>query len=89
MSIVIAFYIRQTNNYGGWTSGLRWLFWLTPLLLLTMLPVADALSRWRWGRLLAYVFLGISIFSATYPVWNPWRHPWIYQLCESMDWLRY
>ena len=47
--IVICFYIFGVNernrNYGGWTNGLRWLMWLTPFWLLTMLPAAD----WRVG----------------------------------------
>src|SRR5205085_10862102 len=25
--VVVAFYLRTTDNYGGWTSGLRWLTW--------------------------------------------------------------
>jgi hypothetical protein len=88
-AVVIAFYVWNSNNYGGWTSGPRWFFWLTPLFLLAMLPVADWLGRWRASRGLAYLFLAVSVFSAAYPVWNPWRHPWIYQLCEYMNWVSY
>jgi Zn-dependent protease with chaperone function len=88
-AVVIGFYIWKTNNYGGWTSGPRWLFWLTPLLLLSMLPAADWLSRASWRRGLGYILLAASAFSAAYPVWNPWRHPWIYQMCEYYDWIRY
>jgi Zn-dependent protease with chaperone function len=88
-AVVIAFYVWNSNNYGGWTSGPRWFFWLTPLFLLAMLPVADWLARCRAGRGLAYLFLAVSVFSAAYPVWNPWRHPWIYQLCEYMNWVSY
>ena len=43
----LAFYLGQpqiNRNYGGVTSGLRWMFWLAPLWLLTMLPAADALA---------------------------------------------
>jgi hypothetical protein len=28
--VVFAFFTYRTNNYGGFTSGLRWVFWLTP-----------------------------------------------------------
>ena len=87
--VLIGFYIRGTNNYGGWTSGARWQFWLTPLYLLAMLPVIDRLGMSRTGRVVSYVFLAVSAFSAAYPVWNPWRHPWIYVLCEYMDWVKY
>ncbi len=33
------------RNYGGVTSGFRWMFWFIPLWLLAMLPAADAVSR--------------------------------------------
>ena len=88
-AVVIGFYIWKTNNYGGWTSGPRWLFFLTPLLLLSMMPVTDWLSRASWRRGLGYILLAASAFSAAYPVWNPWRHPWIYQLCEYYGWIKY
>src|SRR5579864_565831 len=91
--VVIGFYLfvvnRRNDNYGGWTSGLCWLFWLTPLWLLTMLPVADWLAQRRWGRAVALVCMAMSIFSASYPVWNPWRHPWLYDLLESQGWIQY
>jgi hypothetical protein len=87
--VVVAFYIFATNNYGGWTSGPRWLFWLTPLFLLALLPAADWLGRWRLGRVLGYLCLGVSAFSATYPWANPWRHPWIYQLLEYKGLVQY
>jgi hypothetical protein len=87
--VVLAFYIVKTNNYGGWTSGPRWLFWLTPLLLIQMIPPADRLGRSKAGRWLAYLFLGASVFAATYPWTNPWRHPWIHQWCEYMGWIKY
>ena len=72
--VVLAFYIWQTNNYGGWTSGPRWLFWLTPLLLLALVPAVDRLAASRAGRGFAYLCLGVSAFSAAYPWTNPWRH---------------
>ena len=49
------------DDADGWP---RWLLWLTPLWLLTMLPIADCLSGYRWGRLLGYVLLGASVLSA-------------------------
>jgi hypothetical protein len=91
--VVIGFYLfvvnRRNDNYGGWTSGLRWLFWLTPLWLLTMLPAADWLCRRRWGRAVAAICLAVSVFSASYPVWNPWRHPWLYDLFQAQGWIPY
>jgi hypothetical protein len=78
-----------TANYGGWTSGPRWFFWLTPLWLLAMLPAVERLGQHCWGRLLTYVLLGVSVFSAAYPAINPWRHPWLYQLLEYLGFVRY
>jgi hypothetical protein len=87
--VVIAFYINQTNNYGGWTNGPRWLMWLTPLWLLAIVPVADRLSRWRMGRGVALLFLAISILSMSYQSWSPWRHPWLYGLMQRWEWIKY
>lgn len=87
--VVVAFYIFRTNNYGGWSVGPRWLIWLTPLFLLTMLPAADRLSVCRKGRTLGYILLGVSVFSASFPTLNPWRMPWLYQWLESYGWIRY
>jgi hypothetical protein len=90
---VVGFYLLwidvRTHNYGGWTSGPRWLMWLTPLLLLTMLPCVDRLGGRRWGRALAYVLLGISVLSVSYPAWNPWRHPWLFDFLQNQGWLHY
>ena len=87
--VVLGFYIWRTNNYGGWTSGPRELFWLTPLLLLALVPAADRLAGSRVGRGFAYLCLGASAFSAGFPWTNPWRHPWIYQWAEYMNWVHY
>jgi len=87
--IVIAFYVWKTNNYGGWTAGPRWFYWLTPLWLIAMLPMMDRLALTRWGRGLAMVALLVSVFSAGYPSGNPNRHPWLYQMTEYYGWMSY
>jgi hypothetical protein len=87
--VVIGFYLMQTTNYGGWTNGLRWLMWLAPFWLLTMLPVADHLAGCRWGRGLGYVLLGVSVLSVNYRAWNPWRHPWLYDVLQALGWPGY
>jgi hypothetical protein len=87
--IVIGFYLLKTDNYGGWTAGLRWLMWLTPVWLLCMLPVLDWLSARRWGRWLGYLLLAASVLSVSYPAWNPWRHPWLYRWMEAQQWIAY
>jgi hypothetical protein len=86
---VVAFYLTlppMHRNYGGSTSGLRWLFWLTPLWLLTMLPAADLLATRRWTRGLALVLLALSVLSVSYPTWNPWTHPWLAVFARYVGW---
>lgn len=91
--VVLWFYLVQVpdrnRNYGGWTSGPRWLLWLTPLWLVSMMPAADWLARSRWGRGVAYALLAVSAASASYPTWNPWRHPWLYRWLEAAGWIEY
>jgi hypothetical protein len=77
------------RNYGGMTSGFRWMFWCAPLWLLTMIPAADRLARSRMGMALAIVLLTFSVVSASYPTWNPWTHPWIYNWLVWSGWQGY
>jgi hypothetical protein len=80
--VVIAFYLTRPQadrNYGGMTSGFRWVFWLAPLWLAAVAPAADLFGRTRSGRILAALLLAASVFSAAYPTWNPWTRPWIEQ----------
>jgi len=88
---VFAFYLTRTHsyNYGGNTSGPRWLFWLIPLWILGGLPAFDALGRTRLRRMLAATLLGFSVLSAFYPAWNPWRNPWILQALERLEIVNY
>jgi hypothetical protein len=87
--IVVVFFVMKTNNYGGWSNGPRWLIWLTPFLVLTMIPAADWLATRRWGRALACVLLALSALSVSYRPQNPWRHPWIYDFLEWNEWIHY
>jgi hypothetical protein len=87
--VVVGFYLVKTTNYGGWSNGPRWLMWLTPFWLLTLLPIADRLGTSRVGRGLAYILLALSTLSASYFLWNPWRHPWIYNFMDSQGWIPY
>lgn len=87
---VLTFYIalrpQIDRNYGGMTSALRWLFWLAPLWLVVMLPAADRAARSRQGMAVALVLLSFSVLSASYPTWNPWTQPWIYNWLQSCGW---
>ena len=88
--VVIGFYLSvQSRNYGGFTNGLRWLMWLTPVWLTCLLPMADRLAACRPGRWLAGIFLALSVFSVSYQLWSPWRHPWIFDLMLELGWPGY
>lgn len=84
--ICLIFYIvlrpERDRNYGGMTSGFRWMFWFIPLWLTTMIPAADHAAQSRSGRWVALILLGFSVFSASYPTWNPWMSPWIQNAIE-------
>ena len=60
-----------------------------PILPAGMVPAADALATRRWGRGLGLVLLAVSALSVSYPAWNPWRHPWLYNLFEALGWIHY
>jgi hypothetical protein len=87
--VVIGYYIYKSDNYGGWTNGPRWLMWLAPLWLLTLLPVVDRLGQRRGGRIVCLALLYLSVLSAHYWDWNPWRHPWIYNWMDARGWIPY
>lgn len=83
----ILFYILRPlddRNYGGMTSGFRWAFWMAPLWLVAMLPVADWAGKRRWSQIGAAVLLGLSVLSASYPTWNPWTQPWLWDAIENL-----
>jgi hypothetical protein len=84
--VVIGFYGYKTNNYGGSTQGLRWLFWLIPLWV-TFLPDgfrggANCLTQRRLG----YLALGLSFLSVGYGIRSPWTHPWILDALDRLGW---
>jgi len=86
--ICLVFYIalrpQVDRNYGGMTSGLRWMFWFTPLWLVAMLPAADWFTRTRNRQAVALSLLAISVFSVSYPTWNPWTHPWLHRWLDYL-----
>ena len=88
--VVILFYVlrpQPDRNYGGMSSGFRWVFWLAPLWVTAAAPAADLLGRSRDGRVLASILLGLSVLSVAAPTWNPWTAPWIEQLMRHAGWL--
>lgn len=88
--VCLVFYVglrpQTDRNYGGMTSGFRWMFWCAPLWLVVMLPAVDRLARSTGGMALAALLLTFSVLSASYPTWNPWTQPWIYNWMEATGW---
>jgi hypothetical protein len=88
--VCLVFYIGlrplEDRNYGGMTSGFRWMFWCAPLWLVVMIPAADSLARSTWGQALAATLLTLSVLSASYPTWNPWTNPWLYNWMLWTGW---
>ena len=88
--VVLVFLIgmrpQEDRNYGGMTSGFRWIFWCAPLWIVMLIPAADRLARSKTGQALAAVLLSFSVLSASYPTWNPWVHPWIYNWLVWCGW---
>jgi hypothetical protein len=91
-AICLAFYLlrpENDRNYGGMSSGFRWMFWTTPLWLVAMLPATDANSRSRFRRGVCLVLLVFSALSAAYPTWNPWSYPWLTTWFIDQGWLKW
>ncbi len=85
--VVISFYLARglvDRNYGGVTSGFRWVFWFTPMWLLAMAPTLDRMSETRVWRLVAIALLGLSTASAMYACLNPWVNPWMYTYMQYL-----
>ncbi len=81
--VVIAFYLSRPaidRNYGGVTCVLRWLLWLAPIWLVSMLPVVDWLAGSKGGKFVCFLLLLLSIISASISADNPWVHPWLYEV---------
>jgi hypothetical protein len=87
--VCFVFYLTRgevDRNYGGMTSGFRWMFWFAPLWLVALLPAADLLSGSRLGRGAALLLVALSAMSASYPTWNPWTNPWLWDFLSYLGW---
>ncbi len=87
--VVMIYFVFKTNNYGGFTSGPRWFFWMIPLWLLSGLPGLDRIAQTKSGRATLAILLGFSVLAVFFPAWNPWRPPWILQALERLEWVNY
>ena len=72
--------VVEDRNYGGVSSGFRWVFWLAPAWLWLCVPAVERMGRLPALRKLTSLLLLASVFSATIPWPNPWTHPWPYRV---------
>jgi hypothetical protein len=89
--VCIAFYLArplEDRNYGGVCSGLRWVFWMTPLWYWLACEGLKSVKHFAFRRAVEVALL-VSLFSANYPWSNPWTAPWLMQLWEHWGWINY
>lgn len=78
----------EDRNYGGVCSGLRWVFWMTPLWFWLACEGLKSVKHFAFRRATELALL-ISVFSSNYPWTNPWTAPWIMQLWEHWGLINY
>jgi hypothetical protein len=85
--VVLGFYLSRTGNYnyGGNTSTLRWLMWLIPMWIISLIPVLDRFADARTMHIVAGLFLGVGCFSTYWSIGNPWTAPWMYSLLDRYE----
>lgn len=60
--VLVAYYVKSTNNYGGESYGFRWYIASMPVLLLMASPLAAKVGRpWQWA--VATLLLAVSCYS--------------------------
>ena len=86
----IVFYVRRPEidrNYGGVSCCFRWLLWLAPA---WMLGLGNVVSRYQdrpWMRSITSILIGLSVFSVSIAMVNPWDSPWMYRWLEFLGYL--
>lgn len=90
-AVVLLFYLSRTQNYnyGGNSSALRWMLWLTPFWWFGMVPSLERLSRVKAGFILPVLLLVPSIYSSVYSLTTPWKPNWIFVRMQEAGWIDY
>ena len=88
---VLGFYLSRTENYnyGGNTFGLRWIIWLCPLWILSLLPALTIIVRCRWSLVVTSGLLLVSCYSSQLAARNPWAESWLFHQMEQAGWIDY
>lgn len=70
--ILVAYYVKSTNNYGGESYGFRWYIASMPVLLLMAIPAVMRTNRtWKWAIVCA-MFL-VSMYSTLECAYVGWE----------------
>lgn len=87
--LTIALNTLETNNYGGGCQGFRYLIWPVPLWIVVGAVGADAYGIPRWVKVLAVLFLLVSVVSMGWATSNPWTESWLSDLWKQAGWRNY
>lgn len=88
---VLGFYLTRTANYnyGGNTYGLRWIIWLSPMWIISLVPALEKLTQQRRGMWLILGCLAVSAYSAQASAKNPWGESWLFHRLSLAGWIDY
>lgn len=88
---VLGFYLSRTENYnyGGNTFGLRWILWLSPLWIVSLIPVLQLAVRRRVWFIFSLLLLMGSAYSAQLGARNPWSESWLFHQMTQAGWIDY
>ena len=78
---MLIFIMLKTDNYGGNTAGLRWVFWLIPFWLIATLPVVDECGHKPSSRFIACCPSRCSPYRYRVPI--PGQIPGCWTSCNT------
>jgi hypothetical protein len=88
---VLGFYLSRMENYnyGGNTFGLRWILWLSPLWIVSLIPALQLAVRRRVWFIFSLLLLMGSAYSAQLGARNPWSESWLFHQMSQAGWIDY
>ena len=88
---VLGFYLSRTQNYnyGGNSSALRWVLWLTPFWLYGMIPAVERMMKSRTLVLVIVLLWSASLYSSAYSLQQPWKPSWLFTRMQNAGWIDY
>ncbi|MEP3481827.1 MAG: hypothetical protein ABJZ55_21470 [Fuerstiella sp.] len=89
--VILAFYLTRTKNYnyGGNTSGLRWILWLVPFWWYALARMIGRSLSSKLGMVCLLLLTVASGFSSMASLRTAWKPNWIYQTAARQGWIDY